>query len=155
MYCRNCGTEIPDGSGYCPSCGAAQTAHTAHEQQTVNSTSYTYTGSEADDIATLTPFQLKAYVKVMSIICYLGWIVLLPILLFKDKPYVRHHANNGLILALLMTIASVVSPIPILGWIAGPAAYIFAFVLMIMGIVHAAKGESFTMPLIGGIRLLK
>ena len=81
--------------------------------------------------------------------------MLLPILLFKDKPYVRHHANNGLILALLMTIASVVSPIPILGWIAGPAAYIFAFVLMIMGIVHAAKGESFTMPLIGGIRLLK
>lgn len=24
MYCRNCGKEIPDGSSFCPECGASQ-----------------------------------------------------------------------------------------------------------------------------------
>jgi uncharacterized membrane protein len=88
---------------------------------------------------------------------------ILPILFFvpllgedKNKPGVRFHANQQLVLLLFWVVANVVLGfIPIIGWMLMPVAFIFGIVLMIMGIMNAAQGAQKPLPLIGKIELIK
>jgi uncharacterized membrane protein len=57
----------------------------------------------------------------------------------------------------LAAVASniVLGPIPIIGWILLPFAYLAIFVFAIIGIMNAANGRNKPLPLIGGINILK
>lgn len=138
-YCGRCGTQIPDGAAFCPSCGArADSSKNASEQ-------YGY-GSQANDIEDN---------KLISILCYFGIFLLIPLLVKPDSQFVKFHSNQGLVLFLFSLIAGVVSKIPILGWIVGVVCGIFGFVCFILGIVNVCKGEMNELPIIGQIQILK
>ena len=64
------------------------------------------------------------------------------------------HANNGLLITIFGAALATISWIPILGWLVSGVCYIFAFVCMIIGIVHACKGEKKPLPLIGKYTIL-
>lgn len=96
--------------------------------------------------------------KALAIVGYI-----IPILFFiplvtdaKNSPYAKFHANQQLNLLLSWIIVEVVGGfIPVLGWfIILPFGTIFLFVVMIMGIINASKGEMKPLPLIGGFKLL-
>ncbi len=97
--------------------------------------------------------------KAMAIVGYI-----IPILFFiplvteaKNSPFAKFHANQQLNLLLAAIAVNVVGTIiPILGWfIILPLGTILIFVLAIMGIINAVKGELKKLPIIGGFELIK
>jgi hypothetical protein len=88
-YCRQCGTQIPNGASFCPSCGAkADLSHNTSDQ-------YGY-GSQAKDVEDN---------KLISILCYFGILLLIPLLTKPDSQFVKFHSNQGLVLFLLFLIS--------------------------------------------------
>ena len=105
--------------------------------------------------------------KGMAILAYFGILVLIPLLTAKQDPFARYHTNQGLVLFLVSVISSVLSnvlttllidisstAVLILSGVFGVLTLVF-FIFSIIGIVHAAKGQTKPLPLIGGIKLLK
>lgn len=105
--------------------------------------------------------------KGMAVLAYFGILVLIPLLAAKQDPFARYHTNQGLVLFLASVISSVLSnvlttllidisstAVLIISGVFGILALVW-FVFSIIGIVHAAKGQTKPLPLIGGIRLLK
>jgi uncharacterized membrane protein len=93
--------------------------------------------------------------KAMGILAYI--IFFIPLLAAKDSKFAMFHANQGLVLFLAAVAVNIVgSIIPVLGWFfILTLGNLFIFVLFILGIINAAKGEMKPLPLIGGIRILK
>ena len=110
-----------------------------------------------EDAEKLTPLQSLAFMKIMAIACYaLGLpAIILSFIFLREKKYVMSHANNGLLITIFGAALATISWIPILGWLSAIVVGIFLVVMEIMGIIAAAKGQTFTMPIIGGIRILK
>lgn len=109
-----------------------------------------------DDEADFTSTQRKIVVRAMAVICYLGVYLFFPMFVFKDKPWIRHHVNNGLVLLIFTAGFSIFSAIPFVGWILGPIALVFLAVISIIGIVKSCKGQMYNMPLFfGKIKILK
>jgi uncharacterized membrane protein len=78
--------------------------------------------------------------KLWGILCYLGVLVLIPLLLKKDSEFVQFHAKQGLLI--------------LIGWIIAyfPFGFIFwfaSFVFSVIGIVSVLQGEKKELPLIG------
>ena len=107
----------------------------------------------------------------MAVLSYLGILCLIPTFGAKNSPFARFHANQGISLAILGIGYPIIKAIlksifyaisyslgltmsTILG-ILGGAVSLFVFVLSIMGIVYACKGEMKELPLIGKIKILK
>ncbi|WP_280770717.1 hypothetical protein [Salipaludibacillus daqingensis] len=113
--------------------------------------------------------------KLMAVLAYLGILVLIPLLAAKESRFAQYHTNQGLVLLIfgvigftgLFIISSVATfilgNIPVLGALVGLllggllyfAAWVFFMIIMIMGIMNAAKGQEKPLPLIGKYNILK
>ena len=89
-----------------------------------------------------------------SIFAYIGIIFWLIAYIAGDKEGAKFHLNQGLVLAIVGVVASILSQIPII-WILGLLVDIIYVVFMILGIISAAKGEEKPLPIIGNIQILK
>lgn len=87
--------------------------------------------------------------KVIAAIGYVGVLCLIPLLAKKESPYAQFHGKQGLVILVAWVILWVIGLVPILGWIVWAIGSIALFVLMVMGIVHALKGEMWELPVIG------
>lgn len=151
--CRNCGARMAEDAAVCPCCGA-RTQTTAEDFfRTVKNLNDT-----PDTTGSFSPQDVEAN-KVMAVLAYLSWLVVIPIFGAKDSPYARFHANQGLVLFLAELIWGVFAGITasflwFLGLILNLAHLAFV-VLMILGIVNAARGRAKELPVIGRFRILK
>jgi len=87
--------------------------------------------------------------NLIAILSYFGILFLIPILAAKDSPFAQFHAKQGLVLFIAEIATTLITWIPILGWIAGPILYIIWFVLAIIGIVNVLGGKQTPLPIIG------
>ena len=85
--------------------------------------------------------------KTTSWVAYLSWIGLIIAFCAGDKDGAKFHLNQALVIFLF----SLVSFIPIIGWIWG----IFIVVCWFMGLIAAINQEEKRVPLIGNITILK
>ena len=77
----------------------------------------------------------------------LGWLTgIVFLLLEKDDKFVRFHAMQSIITFGLITLLSF---IPVIGWMLSPILMILAFVLWLLLIFKAYQGEKFKLPVIG------
>ena len=99
--------------------------------------------------------------KVMGVLAYLSWLVLIPLFAARNSPFARFHCNQGIVLALAEVLAGVILGIarrlPLIGWafrLVGGLASIAWIVLAVIGILNALNGRAKELPLIGGIKIL-
>jgi len=76
----------------------------------------------------------------------LGWLTGIVFLLIEKDPFVRFHAMQSIITFGILTLLSFV---PVVGWILSPLVMIVGFVLWLVLIYKAYQGEEFKLPLIG------
>lgn len=158
-FCGKCGKQIEDGTGMCPECKSAQNKGGAVEKlQNLNNTKDSTAEFTAEDIQQN---------KVMAVLAYFSWLVLVPIFGAKESKFARFHVNQGLVLAiaeiLWAILYSVLSAIlysvswrlgMIVSSIIGIVSIGFA-VLSIIGIINAANGRAKELPVVGKIKILK
>lgn len=163
-FCGKCGAQLNDGAKFCPSCGAPTGSEQA-QQQTYQQPQQGYQPQQQ----AYAPVQSDAQQnKVMGILAYLSWLVIVPLLAAKESPFARYHTNQDLVLAIveiawwilsaiLTAIATAayslgfLAVIGVISWILGIVFLVFS----ILGIVNAAKGEMKPLPIIGGMKILK
>ncbi|HBQ86055.1 MAG TPA: hypothetical protein DER33_01110 [Syntrophomonas sp.] len=92
---------------------------------------------------------------VMGILAYILFFI--PLLAARDSKFAMYHANQGLLLFLTALIVNVVGTIiPIIGWfVILPLGNLFVLILIVMGIVNAARKEAKPLPLIGKYEIIK
>jgi uncharacterized membrane protein len=103
--------------------------------------------------------------KVFGILAYLPpFLFIVPLVVAKDSPFAKYHANQGLVLCLasialwvVLSILSVVFSMIGLGFLALFLNLIglAVFALVVLGIINAAAGKCVPLPVIGGIKLIK
>ncbi len=100
--------------------------------------------------------------KVYAIIAYISILFVVGLVVAPQSRFARYHANQGLLLCLLGflvgALASTLGFMPFVGKYAGKIGYALGLgctILMILGIVNAARGECKELPLIGKYNLLK
>lgn len=100
--------------------------------------------------------------KVMAILAYLSWLVLIPLFAAKESKFARYHVNQGIVLAIveivIWIVFGILSRIPFIGLIFALINALLSlgcFVLAILGIVNAANGKAKELPIIGKIKILK
>ena len=168
-FCIQCGSQLEDGQKFCPNCGTAQiheqTAQQSADQSGANegdTQTGTYNAGQAYSGQTdpnpgyqnTDPQQDIEANKGVSILCYFGILLLIPLLTQPNSPFVKFHSNQGLVLLLLWVALAIVNVIPILGQIVSVIGYVFSIVCFVMGIVNVCNGETKELPLIGSIKIL-
>ena len=97
--------------------------------------------------------------KLLAAISYIWILFLVPLFVAKDDAFARFHANQGLVLFIANIAAAIagfiLGFIPVIGVIVAWIIRIALFVLMILGIINALKGEMKPLPFIGGIEIIK
>ncbi len=157
-FCPKCGAQVEDGVKACPTCGANL------EEKVDVSAKVTELTNTADITETLDPNDIQNN-KVMAILAYLSWLVLIPLFAAKDSAFARFHVKQGLLLAICEIIVAVV--FTILNTILGQIFIVWVilaiiqwiinigfFVLSIMGIINAAQGKAKELPIVGKIKIL-
>lgn len=77
----------------------------------------------------------------------LGWLTgIIFLLIEKDDKFVRFHAMQSIVTFGILTVLSLV---PIIGWILTPLVMIVGFVLWLVLIYKAYQGEKFLLPVVG------
>lgn len=98
--------------------------------------------------------------RVMAVLAYIGWLILIPLFARRNSPFVRFHCNQGLVLAIAW-LAIVILRSIIVNTLDLQIGFIFSLlslavvVFSIIGIVNAIQGQAKELPLIGSIRILK
>ncbi len=100
--------------------------------------------------------------KVMAILAYLSWLVLIPLFAAKESKFARYHCNQGIILAIaeiiVWVIFGILSIIPYVGWIfivLNSLISLVCLVFAVTGIINAANGKAKELPFIGKFNILK
>lgn len=197
-FCGNCGNKVEDNVKFCPSCGYEMQQAQPEQQQVENIEPVLEPAPQPEPTAEEKLQQATAAVdniaqklgntadstvdfakedieqnKVMAILAYFGFLVIVPVIAAKNSPFAKFHANQGLVLFLSMIawiIAdSIVSAIlrAILWKGLGlwsiyslcttvlDICYIGFTILAIIGIINVLNGRAKDLPLIGKFRILK
>ncbi|MCH5251528.1 MAG: hypothetical protein J1F22_01025 [Lachnospiraceae bacterium] len=107
--------------------------------------------------------------KVYGVLAYFGILFLIPLFAAKDSQYAKFHANQGLLLFIFNIALQAIGRIAIFAATilsfgvlntyiritVNTAVGIISLVYFIIGIVNACSGEAKTLPVIGGITLVK
>ncbi len=161
-FCTKCGVELKDGSSFCHACGTKVGGDAPKYDFSSYVNQFTGTTDTTDKYDPIDIAQNKA----VSVIAYISWLVLIPLLKAKNSPFARFHTNQGLVLWLLSIGWSVAQAVisfvllsishylkPVVSLLS--LMDIVFIVLMVIGIVNAAQGKAKELPIIGKIKLIK
>jgi uncharacterized membrane protein len=138
MNCPSCNAEVNPGSTFCSSCGAALSAPTGGAAAaTLPSQPAGLTDNAAGAIAYLT------------IVPAILFLILEP---YNRSLFVKFHSFQCIFLSVAAFAAYLIAAfIPVLGLVIAPLLGLFFFVVWIITILKASKGEWFKLPVIGGL----
>src|SRR5438874_603801 len=161
-FCTKCGTQISEATRFCPSCGQEQSGLKPAQPSPTSSASHNpgpsaphHSGSGlSENLAALLSYSL-------------GWLTGLIFYFLDRRPYVRFHAAQSMVLfGGIHIIRILLAAVFGFGWWMGgmhgwshmgAAAPLFAvigivsFVLWIVCMVKAYRGERFKIPVAGDI----
>ncbi len=90
---------------------------------------------------------------VMSLLCYLGALIIIPLVTdAKKDPYVKFHIRQGLLLLITgigVWIVSIILGVPVLSWILVSLLWLGLLALVITGVINSVSGKKNVLPVIG------
>jgi uncharacterized membrane protein len=91
--------------------------------------------------------------NIAGLLCYvLGWVSGLVFLLIEKDKFVRFHAIQSIVVFGAINVAFfILFWIPFVGWVLGWILWAFAFVLWIVLMFKAYKGDKYKLPIAGDI----
>jgi len=165
-FCSKCGKQSPEGTAFCPGCGASTSAE-AHQQSGAGQQS----GNVFSDMMDTPEVQCdQADIeqnKIFAVCAYFGLLFLIPLLAAPNSKFARFHTNQGIVYCIaavaagfVLGFASVIfSFIPFFGWMLSGLLWLLvvgaSLTFMILGIVNAAGGKAKELPLIGRFKILR
>ncbi len=100
--------------------------------------------------------------KVYGMIAYLPLLFVVGLLAAPQSRFARFHANQGMVLTIAIVgvelAGRVLGWLPVVGWYLWRATQVLGIgcvVLIVIGMINAARGENKRLPVIGGHDLLK
>jgi Predicted membrane protein len=155
--CYKCGAEIRGAVKFCPYCGAELKAGNTYSQSGYNQGGNDYNSGYTPNSTYTSEFDPRDIEdnRVISILCYFGLLLLIPLLARPYSQYVKYHANQGIVLLILLIASEAIMIIPILGWIAGLVGNIFCLICLILGIINTLNGQAKPLPIIGQYQILR
>jgi uncharacterized membrane protein len=103
--------------------------------------------------------------KIFGILAYLSILWVVPLVVAKNSPFAKYHANQGLVLfiveialyILIAILTQIFLMIPGLSFLPMILSLVWlgVIVLLIIGIVNAAAGKCVPLPIIGKFKLIK
>ena len=100
--------------------------------------------------------------KTMAILAYLSVLVIVPLVMARESKFAMFHANQGIVLAVIEVIASVL--MGVLGWLPGIGFVVrivisliglVCLVLLVMGLLAAVNGQAKKLPVVGNFTFIK
>lgn len=92
--------------------------------------------------------------KALAAFGYLGPMVILPLILKPNSPFVRFHANQSIALLLFSVLCSICSVVPFFGWMISAFGWGFTLVNVFKGFGNAMSGKMKKLPIVGDIKIL-
>ncbi len=86
--------------------------------------------------------------KLMAALSYIGVLVLVPLLVKRDNPFVRWHAKQGLVVLIGIALSLMTA-----AWVPALGNVLFLLLLLaaVVGLVQALLGRRWRIPIIGHI----
>ncbi|CAM3590238.1 MULTISPECIES: DUF4870 domain-containing protein [Saccharibacillus] len=92
--------------------------------------------------------------KVIAALSYI--LFFLPLLAARNSRFAMYHANQGLLLLLVVIAGNLVlGLIPFIGWILMPIFGFAAIAYLVIGVLNAVNGKMQPLPLMPNIEILK
>ena len=85
----------------------------------------------------------------MGVLAYLSILIIIPILVAKDEPFVKFHIKQGLILVVVELAVWVIGMFMWQLWLFLQIVNLATLVLAVVGIVNVAQGREKELPLVG------
>jgi uncharacterized membrane protein len=167
-FCTHCGAQTGDGARFCSHCGSGQDAAAVPPAGTAN--------AAAPPQPPLAPIYAQPNHRlrpnIAALLCYIpsfGWlpsVIFLAVDDYRRNRYVHFHALQGLFLFIAYYLVSAVSwglrpgvimdPFSIAfrglaHWSLQGALHMALLIIQVVGMVKAAKGEPFHLPILGDI----
>ena len=92
--------------------------------------------------------------NIAGLLCYVvGWLTgIIFLVLEKENQFVRFHALQSILTFLpLSVIALLLGWIPFVGWVLAGLVWILTFILWIVLMFKAYRGEKYKLPIVGDI----
>jgi uncharacterized membrane protein len=83
--------------------------------------------------------------KALAILCYLGILIVIPLMLKPQSDFVKFHSKQGIVLLIGWVAGLVLYPFLGLGFLIHVAVMIFS----VLGIVNVLEGKKKELPFIG------
>jgi uncharacterized membrane protein len=136
-FCAKCGTNVPDGAGFCPSCGAAAGSVTDNRSMTTSQTSGLPSNIGG----------LLSYIVIIAIV----FLIIEPM---KNDKFIRFHAFQSIFywiaVIVIFMLIGLVMPLSVWILIYWPLR-LLSFILMIFLMFKAYNNEKFKLPAIGDL----
>lgn len=165
MQCPSCSTEIGTNTSFCPQCGANLAASTPPANPQWSTPTPPHDQPPAQWSAPPPQYAAASAAQPVAqsglsdnMAGALAYVTIIPAILFliidpyKQSSFVRFHSFQSIFLGVgALVLHFVLAFIPIVGWIIGLLVSLGLFVLWIILLLKASRGERFKVPIIGDL----
>ncbi|MDO5015523.1 MAG: zinc ribbon domain-containing protein [Eubacteriales bacterium] len=165
MFCRYCGTELPEDTQICPSCGKdnSPAKETSKEKSSAKTkkTRLKFLGIE-DKTGGFTKNDRESN-RGLALLSYIPLLFLVPMLAGKESPYARFHASQGLLMFIIGLIIWAIKGVFYFLWLIPVLRIILSVIYSILSIVWllltlyllvtTSQAKAMKLPGIGGVEL--
>lgn len=146
-FCSSCGTQCEDMANNCPKCGAPFGAPVYAAAPAADPYDHTAQFS-AQDIS-----ENKCY----AALCYLFGLmgIIVAAICAKESAFVKFHMTWALRLVIAAGLSSLLTIVPLVGWIAGPVCAIICVVLQIIATFQVFGNKAKEPAIVRGLSFLK